>query len=158
MTNKYLDSAKREGCKGFTLIEVLMVIGIIAVLASVALVAINPGRQFKLARDSQRTANVNAIINALGQNMSEHKGQLFCGGSVATLPATSTNISSTGFDLAACVVPDYISSLPFDPSASGAHYTSQSSYDTKYTLYQESSGHVKVVAVGEIEPSISVSR
>lgn len=147
------------GNSGFTLIEVLMVIGIVAVLASVALVAINPGRQFKLARDSQRTANVNAIISAVGQNLAEHKGQLICGGVVKALPATSTVMASTaGFDVAACVVPDYISALPFDPSATGAKYTDVTDYDTKYNIVQESNGHLRVSANGEIETLISVAR
>jgi prepilin-type N-terminal cleavage/methylation domain-containing protein len=33
--------------KGFTLIEILVVIGIIGILATVVLVAVNPSRQFK---------------------------------------------------------------------------------------------------------------
>ena len=48
--------------KGFTLLEVLMVISILAILAAVVLVAINPARQFKIARDSQRNANTNALL------------------------------------------------------------------------------------------------
>jgi type IV pilus assembly protein PilA len=146
--------------RGFTLIEILVVIGIIAVLAAVVLVAVNPARQFKLARDSQRVSNVNAILNSIGQNISEHKGLFTCGSSTTAIPTIPTDVKSTagGFDMAACVVPAYISSLPFDPSASGAFYTSTSSYDTQYVVYQDSSGHVTASSTGELTPSISVTR
>ena len=66
--------------------------------------------------------------------------------------------ASGGFDLAACVVPAYISSLPFDPSAAGAHYISATDYDTEYTIYQNSDGQVTASSTGEITPSISVTR
>ncbi|KKU11008.1 MAG: hypothetical protein UX14_C0005G0022, partial [Parcubacteria group bacterium GW2011_GWF1_45_5] len=57
--------------KGFTLIELLIVIGIIVLLAGVVIIALNPARQFALARNSQRWSNVNAILNAVGQRMAE---------------------------------------------------------------------------------------
>ena len=81
---------------GFTLIEVLVVIGIIAILAAVVLVAVNPVRQFKLARDSQRTANVNALLNAIHQNISEHHGAFVCGGITRVLPTTLTDVKYGG--------------------------------------------------------------
>src|ERR1035437_6215172 len=82
--------------RAFTLIEVLVVIGIIAILAAVVLVAVNPSRQFKLARDSQRVSNVNALLNAVGQNIAEHKGQLICSGNIFTIPPVPTIIKSSG--------------------------------------------------------------
>ena len=161
-SNKYINKkvTKKNSKKGFTLIEVLMVIGIIAVLASVALVAINPGRQFKIARDSQRVSNINAILNTVSQNMAEHRGVFTCGGLARQLPTSTVLIQSApgGFDLASCVVPDYISSLPFDPSAVGANYTSTTTYSTNYSIVQDNSGHVRITAVGEIDPVLSVAQ
>lgn len=154
----------RKGKRGFTLIEVLVVIGIIAVLAAVVLVAVNPSRQFKLARDSQRTSNVNAIVNAIHQNMAEHRGVFTCGGVTRDLPAAVATIRyeasapGTAGDIAACIVPDYIASLPYDPSKQGAKYSSLTDYDTGYELSRDSNGRITASSTGELTPSISVTR
>lgn len=150
-----------EHARGFTLIEVLIVIGIIAVLAAVVLVAVNPARQFKLARDAQRTSNVNAILNTVGQNMAEHHGLFICGNDTAPtpIPLLPTAIkSSGGFDLARCVVPAYISTLPVDPTAAGAHFATTTDYDTGYVIYADAQGRITASSTGEITTSISVTR
>lgn len=149
--------------RGFTLIEILVVIGIIAVLSAVVLVAVNPARQFKLARDSQRISNVTAILNAIGQNMAEHRGLFYCATSTVALPATTSLITSDIklspiLDIASCLVPNYISSLPFDPSAINANYKDNTDYNTGYYIAQDNNGRVTVSAKGEITESITVSR
>ena len=131
--------------QGFTLIEILVVIGIIAVLALIVLVAINPARQFALARNTQRTSNVEAILNAVGQRMVDNKG-IFNGttGCTAAIPTSSpltitVNATSTaGFDLG-CLVPTYISSIPFDPSVGSAS-------STGYTIVADDNGRVTICA------------
>lgn len=148
---------------GFTLIEVLVVIGIIAILAAVVLVAVNPSRQFKLARDSQRTSNVNALLNAIHQNMSEHKGSFVCNGNPVTIPSVSTVIESSSTpgdpgDIASCLVPDYLSALPFDPSIVGAHFTDVTDYNTGYEFFRDSNGRITASSTGELTPTISVTR
>ncbi len=51
--------------KGFTLIELLIVIGIIAILAAAVIIAINPGQQFKQARNATRWSHMNSVANSV---------------------------------------------------------------------------------------------
>lgn len=147
---------KYSNKKGFTLLEVLIVIGIIAVLSAAVLVAVNPTRQFKLARDSQRVANVAAIANAIAQNMSEHKGVFTCEGEI---DAIAKQISDEQADIAPCIVPDYIAALPIDPSIAGTQYTSPEDYDIGYqVLRNAATGRITVAATGELEPIIEATR
>jgi type IV pilus assembly protein PilA len=146
--------------RGFTLIEILVVIGIIAVLAAVVLIAINPARQFKLARDSQRLSNITAILNAIGQIMAENKGRFMCSNTEIVIPTSPTVISSNTNDIniGGCIVPDYISSLPFDPNKTDAHFAGPSDYNTGYSIAKDTVGRITVSADGEITSPISVTR
>lgn len=141
--------------RGFTLIEILLVLGIIAILAGIVLVAVNPSRQFKQARDSQRVSNVNAILNAIGQNIADHRGVFTCLDNVTEIPASPGEEmkSSGGFDIRPCLVPVYLAELPHDPSVTPP----QSGYDTGYRIYRdELTDRITISAVSEIEPSAPI--
>lgn len=148
--------------EGFTLIELLIVIALIAVLAGAVIIALNPARQFALARNSERWSHVSAIVGAVTSNTTENRGLWTCaavGGE--TLPATSTPISSAGVNIYSCLVPSQMATLPIDPNATGAHFTSVSDYDTGYTIMR-SGGRVTVsVPSANVEaeaPAISVTQ
>ena len=143
----------KKNISGFTLIEILVVIGMIGVLASTVVVAINPLHQFRQARNTQRISNVNAILNAVGNRIADTQGVFVGDGScTAALPSSSTVMSngSAGFDIRPCLVPIYISEVPMDPSTGVNACTDDACagdlYNTGYTISVDTVGRVTVCA------------
>ena len=138
---------------GFTLIEILVVIGLIAILATIVIIAINPARQFAQARNSQRVSNVNTILNAIGQRIADNKG-LFpaAAGCVVPAPATTYTIGiGVGTFLApatalidlSCLTPTYIpAQIPVDPD--GGTWTNATTYNTQYNVTVDANGRYTV--------------
>ena len=60
-----LVSIKINSRSGFTLLELLIVIGIIAILSIVLVIMINPSEMFKKARDSQRMSDLATLKTAI---------------------------------------------------------------------------------------------
>ena len=137
-----MKTARAKLQRGFTLIELLVVIGILAVLLAITLIAINPARQFQQANNTQRSSDVNAILNGVWQYAVDNNGDL----SGLAIPATATNISSTAGDVDLCseVAPTYIAQLPVDPQTGS--WTDCTNYDTQYSILQTAAGRVTVSA------------
>lgn len=150
---------KNKISKGFTLIEILLVIGIISILASVIIVAINPARQFAQTRNTQRWSNVNTILNAVNQYMVDNNGSLPAG-----IPTTtSTEICKTGaasctdlIDLSVLTNGAiYITAMPVDPLCP----TGCSAEGVGYKIFKDANGRVKITApLAELNKTIEITR
>jgi prepilin-type N-terminal cleavage/methylation domain-containing protein len=104
--------AKRKQ-KGFTLLEILLVIAAIGILAAIVLVAINPAKQLAQARNAERRSEVNTIYKALEQYLIDT-------GSYPTGITTAVQDICINGNITNCVnlgvlVPDYIAVIPIDP-------------------------------------------
>jgi prepilin-type N-terminal cleavage/methylation domain-containing protein len=109
---------------GFTLLEILLVVGIIAILAGIVIVALNPTKQFAAVRNTQRKMNLAEINKALQQYYIDYSRY------PASVPTSLTEICNTGtgttthsvnctglIDLSA-LVPTYLVAIPVDPQGS----------------------------------------
>ena len=166
-------ASKRQAAKGFTLIELLIVIGIIGILAAIILVAVDPAKRLKQARNARRYAETNAILNAILNYTVDYKGKLPNAIQSATtnLPfvigtgngaATTTLITSntlcpnqlTGAGTAthivnlssdAALIDSYISEIPVDPRGTNDVDT-YSSAQTGYYVLRSANGRLEVGA------------
>ncbi len=142
--------------KGFTLIEVLLVIVIIAILAGIVIIAVNPGRQISQTNNAQRSNDVRAILDAVHQFGVDNRGTLPAG---ITAAATVVGSGAGQIDICSDLVPTYIAAMPFDPTAAAAAYTDCATYNTCYTIFEDANGRVTVAApTAEVGETISVTR
>ncbi|MBI4252916.1 type II secretion system protein [Candidatus Uhrbacteria bacterium] len=62
--------------RGFTLIEILLVVAAIAILAGIVIVAINPAKQLGDTRNAQRRSDVRALLDAVHQYAIDNNGDI----------------------------------------------------------------------------------
>jgi uncharacterized protein (TIGR02145 family)/prepilin-type N-terminal cleavage/methylation domain-containing protein len=104
--------------KAFTLIELLIVIGIIAVLASAVIIAINPGQMFSAARDSTRKSHLNTLNKSLLSYSIDNSGQFPPDITVVAKEICNTNLETpdcTNLVDLSILSPGYLTSIPVDP-------------------------------------------
>ena len=140
--------------KGFTLIEILLVVAAIGILAGIVILAINPNKQLGDTRNAQRKADVNTILNAVYQYSIDNNGTI-----PAAISVTPTAICKTGgtctslIDLSVLTASEkYLTAIPFDPSTSTTN-------STNYNISKSANGRITVSAPGaESGVTISVTR
>ena len=115
--------------RGLTLIEVLLTILLVAVLGSFVIVSLNPVGQLASARNNQRLSHLNTILNSISQNVADNKGNFTCSAGAIPTSTKRMAIGAGNYDIASCIIPIYISVLPFDPKDPLAHFMSQTDYN-----------------------------
>lgn len=140
--------------RGFTLLEILLVVAAIAILAGIVIIAINPGKQLADTRNAQRRVNVNTILNGVYQYSIDNKGALPTG-----ITQTATEICKTGgnctnlIDLSVLTANEtYLTAIPTDP-------TGVNTNGTGYKILQSANGRITVSAPSaENGATITVTR
>lgn len=61
---------------GFTLLEILLVVGAIAILAGIVILALNPAKQLADTRNSERYSDIRTILDAVHEYSIDHDGNL----------------------------------------------------------------------------------
>jgi len=147
--------------QGLSLIEIVISVALIAILAGLGLLALNPGGQLAGARNTQRSLHLQGIMNGVRQNIADSASStLTCAAGPVPTSTTKMAVGGGNYDIGSCLIPIYLNTMPFDPSASGAHYLSNSDYDSGYNIViNASSGAITLSAPGaELGKAISITR
>ena len=150
--------------KGFTLIELILVIAIIIIIAAAIFVALNPAKRIGDANDSQRWSEVNSVLGAIQQSIVDNTGTFPNQASWAVTNYYQLGTDGVGCDncaaqatQGACLnltdltTNNYLGSIPIDPTIGTAGKTG-------YYVQRTAGGIVTVGACSPYSGTISVQR
>lgn len=137
---------KKHLSAGFTLIELMVVMGAIAILATIVLGAINPARQWARARNRQRVNDLHQVLNAVHQYAVDNNALY-----PEKIKVTPQDIGAGQAALSEDLVPDYIPKLPYDP-AEGNPET------TRYVIFKGGGRVTATATAAELGQTITIFR
>ncbi|MEK7580082.1 MAG: prepilin-type N-terminal cleavage/methylation domain-containing protein [Patescibacteria group bacterium] len=151
---------------GFTMVELIIVIAIIAILAGIVFVAINPAKRFAEARNTKRWTDTSNLLDAILKYQVDNTGTHAVG-----VPAGDGNNYLIGTDAGDCstatcgvtlqaacknlttgIAPDYIGEIPKD-------LKNGTDAKTLYYISQNTAGRITIGAcVPELGATIKITR
>lgn len=155
--------------KGFTLIELVLVLAIISVLAIVVLVGIKPAQRLSDTRDARRAQDINQILTGIhecvidkkdGSSMNTCLGSYTVGDTYEIVSTGTTtgckSVCSGATSETSCLplsttLSDYFVNLPTDPAGVGSGHTG-------YSITVYSNGMTVLSACKAENSTIKVSR
>ncbi len=160
--------SRLRSLSGFTLLEILLVVGAIAILAGIVILAINPGKQLADTRNAQRRVDVNTILNAIYQQAIDSNGTI----NIAIRPDTVANCltvatnqickagggaapTCTGLtDITSLTTAEkYLTAIPNDPNP-----VNPNANGTGYFVVKSVNGRITVCAPSAEGAVISITR
>ena len=137
----------------------LLVVAIIAILAGIVIVAINPSKQLATVRNTERSFNLGEIHKAMQQYFIDNYHYPAATPTTLTeICNTGTHSTSTGIDCTGLIdlsplVPTYITAIPTDPQGSTLPLASNfiptayaSTYGTGYKVMKDSNNKIVLTA------------
>lgn len=141
--------------KGFTLIELIIVVAIIALLAAATFVAVNPAKRIGESQDAQRWSDISAIADAWMKYAVDNSGLYSTSATngttyniATTTGGTHSNTHCTATTTTALIslkglsTSGYIGNLPTDPT----HAYGTEDYHTQYYFYKDSNNNIIIGA------------
>jgi type II secretory pathway pseudopilin PulG len=113
------------------LLEILLVIGIIAILAGIVIVAINPSKQLATVRNTERKSDLKQLYNAITQYYIDNSAfpstistttlnEVCNTGSVASTANVVNGASCGTLANLSVLVPTYLTAIPTDPTGTSS--------------------------------------
>lgn len=117
--------------RGFTLIEILLVVAALGILAGIVILAINPSKQLGDTRNAQRYSDVKTILDAVYQYAVDNSGAV-----PTSITTTAQEVCMTGAasctglaDLSVLTTSQkYLVGIPSDPQCPSACLTDGAGY------------------------------
>ena len=161
--------------RGFTLIELIIVIAVIAILAGAIFVAVDPARRLHEARNARRLSDVTTILDAVRKYQIDNDGTHYttvaamndgdyyligsASSAICSVDCADQTTEDTCVDLSS-IGTNYLAAVPYDPKTGTEALTG-------YMIMKESTGSITIYACdpegegaggNDTPPDINVTR